>query len=493
MNPDLLKFIELCLVDGVISDKEREVIFRKSKELGVPRDECEIIIEGMVGKHISNPNDIKTENSSDLSQNKTEIKNSYSDLVEIESWIKNFEYVVNEIKTFRENEKKLMKKWFDKEFEKFLKNWDYSSDKKTLKQLIDLPKRSLFSNSGSSIERINSERIEKILKKEKFYGFIKVSDFDFDTKMEVKKYLKDHVEYDDISWILRNRKQWVTYICTNKGIHIITENKEGKIWCPVYTKYTDNKHFYTYSQFINLKEDYRISHYDYLIKLKKLVYSDLKLTDYFNKLLITINDSEFLETTSKFNIDEKKLNKLMRIHNYICRQINDYNNGLKSIEFKYLYGIEGHFDPDNYKFYRYVPDRYELVNELLKNHQNTISFLLNLIGYRDEFLNSLVNKDTVRENTILMKLEDIGVLNTHFERSLLGKMDDLTNILIEINSTLSNINSTLSEGFSQISNRLSERNELLKGVNEKLGIHNLLSMIQTYQIYKINKNTKSLK
>jgi hypothetical protein len=48
MNEQLIKFIELCLMDGVISDKEREVIFRKSKELGVPDDECEIILEGMI-------------------------------------------------------------------------------------------------------------------------------------------------------------------------------------------------------------------------------------------------------------------------------------------------------------------------------------------------------------------------------------------------------------------------------------------------------------
>ena len=50
MNEQLIKFIELCLVDGVISDKEREVIFRKSQEFGVPEDECEIILEGMIQK-----------------------------------------------------------------------------------------------------------------------------------------------------------------------------------------------------------------------------------------------------------------------------------------------------------------------------------------------------------------------------------------------------------------------------------------------------------
>ena len=40
MNEQLVKFIELCLIDGIISEKEKEVIFRKSKELGVPKDEC---------------------------------------------------------------------------------------------------------------------------------------------------------------------------------------------------------------------------------------------------------------------------------------------------------------------------------------------------------------------------------------------------------------------------------------------------------------------
>lgn len=48
MNEELIKFINICLIDGVVTDKEREVIFRKSKELGVPEDECEIILEGMI-------------------------------------------------------------------------------------------------------------------------------------------------------------------------------------------------------------------------------------------------------------------------------------------------------------------------------------------------------------------------------------------------------------------------------------------------------------
>ena len=39
MNKDLIAFIDLCLIDGAISEKERKVIFAKAKELGVGKDE----------------------------------------------------------------------------------------------------------------------------------------------------------------------------------------------------------------------------------------------------------------------------------------------------------------------------------------------------------------------------------------------------------------------------------------------------------------------
>jgi hypothetical protein len=63
MNEQLIKFIELCLTDGVITDKEREVIYRKAAEFGVDIDECEVILESMIQKKnlelkSSNPNNV---------------------------------------------------------------------------------------------------------------------------------------------------------------------------------------------------------------------------------------------------------------------------------------------------------------------------------------------------------------------------------------------------------------------------------------------------
>ena len=73
MNEQLIKFIELCLMDGVVTHKEREVIFRKSKELGVPEDECDIILEGMIQQK-GRVSEIKNEDSKQVSENKFELK-----------------------------------------------------------------------------------------------------------------------------------------------------------------------------------------------------------------------------------------------------------------------------------------------------------------------------------------------------------------------------------------------------------------------------------
>jgi len=62
MNERLIKFIELCLTDGVITDKEREVIFRKAAEYNVDIDECEIILKSMIQQKNMSQNNISTNN-----------------------------------------------------------------------------------------------------------------------------------------------------------------------------------------------------------------------------------------------------------------------------------------------------------------------------------------------------------------------------------------------------------------------------------------------
>jgi hypothetical protein len=46
MNPEIEKLIKMALVDGQVTDKEREIILRKAEKLGLDTDEVEMYLEG---------------------------------------------------------------------------------------------------------------------------------------------------------------------------------------------------------------------------------------------------------------------------------------------------------------------------------------------------------------------------------------------------------------------------------------------------------------
>ena len=48
MNPELEQLIDLALADGNLTDKKREILNRKAKELNVDQDEFEMVLEGKI-------------------------------------------------------------------------------------------------------------------------------------------------------------------------------------------------------------------------------------------------------------------------------------------------------------------------------------------------------------------------------------------------------------------------------------------------------------
>ena len=59
----LEKLIKLALKDGIVSDKERELILKQASKLGIDEIEAEMILEGMITDH---ENGIKTEKSVEI-------------------------------------------------------------------------------------------------------------------------------------------------------------------------------------------------------------------------------------------------------------------------------------------------------------------------------------------------------------------------------------------------------------------------------------------
>jgi len=157
--------------------------------------------------------------------------------------------------------------------------------------------------------------------------------------------------------------------------------------------------------------------------------------------------------------------------------------------------------------------------ELLNNQINIFNVLLfhsiNMIG-------SLINNDLITYNEIYLKFDKLDVFNSNWENQVQSELIsvnkglvDVKNKLSEISkgvntmnknfrqliynvhqmeknitSELSNLSYTIDYGVSELNSSLTRE---LKDINSGIGMNNLLTGIQTYQMYKINKNTKSLR
>ena len=63
MNPEIEKLIKMALVDGQITDKEREIILRKAEKLGLDVDEVEMYLEGSLDHNKSHNTSIIIEDT----------------------------------------------------------------------------------------------------------------------------------------------------------------------------------------------------------------------------------------------------------------------------------------------------------------------------------------------------------------------------------------------------------------------------------------------
>ena len=45
MHPEIENLINMAIADGKVTDKERQVIFRKAIELGISQDEIELVLD----------------------------------------------------------------------------------------------------------------------------------------------------------------------------------------------------------------------------------------------------------------------------------------------------------------------------------------------------------------------------------------------------------------------------------------------------------------
>ena len=109
---------------------------------------------------------------------------------------------------------------------------------------------------------------------------------------------------------------------------------------------------------------------------------------------------------------------------------------------------------------------------------------------------SLISDDMITFYEIYEKLDQLNMFDSKHDRdvkNLLGSINvGLDNIMNEIKELGTNIISSLEELNSTTEESVQLLKDGLDSVNSSIKINNLLTGIQTYQMYRINKNTKSM-
>jgi hypothetical protein len=139
--------------------------------------------------------------------------------------------------------------------------------------------------------------------------------------------------------------------------------------------------------------------------------------------------------------------------------------------------------------------------ELIKNLNNLVYSYNLMIFHSFNMISSLVSGDLISYYEIYEMFDKLGVYNSNWENEVAQKLKSIGNKLDELFSSINemeenlvkemkSMNYTMHEGFSKLTSTV---NKQLQEIDSTMKWGNLISTIQTFQLYKINKQTKPQK
>lgn len=192
----------------------------------------------------------------------------------------------------------------------------------------------------------------------------------------------------------------------------------------------------------------------------------------FNKLL-TKNQKLVI------NIDRNYIHQFIKVSNYIKTKKENIQ-----IFFQYLNKIES-------------KDSFEESMKLLKNQIYTYDLLM---FHSISMVTSLVDDDMITFYEIYESFDKLRIFNSNWENEVSEKLsfigDNINELMYSIYqmetkivNEISNLSYVTQSAFQELNKSVENQ---LSSIDSSIKFNNLLTGIQTYQMYKINKNTKKL-
>jgi hypothetical protein len=197
---------------------------------------------------------------------------------------------------------------------------------------------------------------------------------------------------------------------------------------------------------------------------------------------INLNTNKFEESLSKSKLNDIETKNLMVLSNYINRFIEDYNSYLISI-------IPEDLRINNRK---YLLNNLPNISELFQYIKNSISYVSTLLIYRDQLFFYYKTGNKVNSYKLYNILEDKGVFQNKFQRELIQNLGNINNTLLKLNSSLIIGFENMSESLNGLTKTFNNVSTELNKISSNIEMGNFVNMIQTYQMYKINQNTKRI-
>ena len=139
-------------------------------------------------------------------------------------------------------------------------------------------------------------------------------------------------------------------------------------------------------------------------------------------------------------------------------------------------------------------DEIDFFKGLVNSYNLTVFHAVNMVA-------SFVEGDLFVFYEIYETFDELNVFNSNWENEVAGKLSNIEDKLDTIISSirimearivnkLDGLQSSIENSFESLERSV---NKQLETTNSMLGFNNLLTAVQTYQMYKINKNTRSLR
>lgn len=222
---------------------------------------------------------------------------------------------------------------------------------------------------------------------------------------------------------------------------------------------------------------------DKLSKNKTQVLQDLdKNSDGVIDVIEGNDFNKILQKNQKLiiDIDRDYIQKFVKVSNYIKNKKENIQLIFESIS--------------QTKNNEELNEQIHLVKNQIHTYELLIYHSINMIG-------ALVAEEMIVFYEIYESFDKLGIFNSNWESEVSGKLtnigdklDDLMqsiyNMEKNIVSELSNLSYVTQESFVDLNRSVTNQ---LREVESSINTNNLLTGIQAYQLYKINKNTKGLR